>query len=222
MLPHAQAAEALAELLVTSRLEGGLGWKGVEHLGRGCKLESLGFGHLGGSNEIFERRSDFVLLDDFLQLALQVGVELGIGVTLLLGVVAVEDADLLVLVGLLPGAALVLLVKVDDEERVLEVDEEVTHVGHLLGLFFVKDDVDGGVPVFVRLVDLLLQLVLRKAARDVLDAKIRPRVYPLLHQLDPHRLAVVRPVRLRLRARVLASRSALRVVTRLLLRRRGL
>ena len=37
----------------------------------------------------------------------------------------------------LPRLALILLVKVHDEEGMLEVDEEVTHVGHLLGLLLV-------------------------------------------------------------------------------------
>jgi len=61
-------------------------------------------------------------------------------VTLFFWRAPVVDADLLVRVVELPRLALVLLIEVDDEERVLEVNEEVAHIGHFLGLLLVRNN----------------------------------------------------------------------------------
>ena len=112
----------------------------------------------------------------------------------LFGVASVVDAHLFVRVVQLPVLVLVLLVEIHHEQRVLEVDKEVPHVGILLWLFLISDDVKVAVSVFVRAVDLLFQLFLVVAARDVLHAKVRARVFTLLYKfhLDGLSLASIR------------------------------
>ena len=120
--------------------------------------------------ELFEGRSDTVLINYATKFTHQ-SIEFVVVVTLfLLRVASIVNANLFVGVIKLPVLVLILLVKVNYEERVLEVDKEVPHVGHLLGLLLVRDDVEVGVSVFVRSVDLIFQLLLIVATGNVLDA----------------------------------------------------
>lgn len=84
----------------------------------------------------------------------------------------------------LPSFALVLLIEVNHEEWVLKVNEEVPLIVIFLWLFFVWNNVDCCVAILLRFIDLLLQLLLRVSARDVLNAKIRPQVFTLFHFFD--------------------------------------
>ena len=122
-----------------------------------------------------------------MKLGLEVAIEFVIFITLLFRLAAVVNSNLLVRVVQLPGLALILLVEVHDEERVLEVDEEVAHVGHLLGLLLVRDDVDVPEHVAVGLVDLVLQLLLVVSTRDVFDAKVGAKIEGLLDAIYLHR-----------------------------------
>lgn len=139
------------------------------------------FGLTCDAVECFERRLDVILLDNAVQLSHQVSIQLVVLVELFLGSAAIVDANLLVGVVQLPGLALVLFVKVDHKEWVLKVDEEVAHVGLLFGFLLVRDNVYAPEHIFVRLANLVLQLLLAVAARDVFHAKIRPQI---LAQLD--------------------------------------
>ena len=89
---------------------------------------------------------------------------------LLLRVAPVVDADLLVRVVQLPVLVLILLIEIDNEKRMLKVDEEVAHVRVLLRLFLIGDDVEIAVSILVRSVDFLLELLFVVATRDILDA----------------------------------------------------
>ena len=93
-------------------------------------------------------------------------------VAFLFRIATVVDAYLLVRVVQLPVLVLILFIEIDDEEWVLKVDEEVSHVCVLLWLFLIGDDIKIAVSVFVRPVDLFLKLLFVIAARDVFDAKI--------------------------------------------------
>jgi len=103
---------------------------------------------------------------------------------------------------------------------VLEANEEVALVSGLLGLFLVRNWFDCPVAALVPAVDLFLQLLLRVATWDVLDAEVRAQVLRLLHELNPHWLVVVcaRVASRRGRAGVLGARRTLRVIGRLLVR----
>jgi len=124
------------------------------------------------------------------QLVDQTRLQLIDGWALFLGVATIVDPDLLVGVVELPRLALVLVVEVDDEERVFEVDEEVAHVGHLLWLLFVFNNVERGIPALVVAIDLVFQLLFRVAAWDVLDAEVSSQLKTLLHEVNLDRLAV--------------------------------
>ena len=67
---------------------------------------------------------------------------------------------------------MILLIEIDDEKRVLKVDEKVAHVRVLLRLFLIRDDVKVAVSILVRSVDFLLELLLVVAAGDILHAQI--------------------------------------------------
>ena len=122
--------------------------------------------------EALKGRRDVILTHYALDLAHEVSVKLMAIETLFLGRATIVDTDLLVAVVELPRLTLILLVEVHDEERVLEVDEEVSHVGHLLRLLLIGDDVECRVPVLLCSVDLILQLFLRIAARNILDTQV--------------------------------------------------
>jgi hypothetical protein len=102
-------------------------------------------------------------------------------VTLFLGISPVKDAYLFIRVVQLPGLALILLVEINDEKGVLKVYEEVAHVVLVLGHLFVRNNVNCCVPIKLRFIDLVLELLLLIATRDVLHAKICAQVLPLLH-----------------------------------------
>lgn len=125
-----------------------------------------------------------------MQLVDQTRLQLIDGWALFLGVATIVDPDLLVGVVELPRLALVLVVEVDDEERVFEVDEEVAHVSHLLWLLFVFNNVERGIPALVVAIDLVFQLLFRVAAWDVLDAEVSSQLKTLLHEVNLDRLAV--------------------------------
>ena len=72
----------------------------------------------------------------------------------------------------LPGLTLVLVVEVNDEQWVLEVDEEVTHIRHFLRLLFILDNVKSRVSPFMVPIDFVLQFFLRVPARDIFHAKV--------------------------------------------------
>ena len=166
------------------------------------------------SLEILERHRDSILFNDAVELVDEVGVELVDGRAFLFGIAAVVDADLLVGVVELPRLPLILVVKVNNEERVLEIDEEVPHVRHLLRLFLIFNDVQRGVSPLVVLVYLVFQLLLGVAAGDVFDAQVGPQVRPLLHQVDLHGLVIASLI-IRLgmvRASVLRTACAFSVV----------
>ena len=72
----------------------------------------------------------------------------------------------------------------------LEFNEEVAHVGHLLWLLFVFNNVERGIPALVVAIDLVFQLLFRVAAWDVLDAEVSSQLKTLLHEFNLDRLAV--------------------------------
>lgn len=89
---------------------------------------------------------------------------------------------------LFPRAALPLLEEIYDEERMLEVDEEVAHICLLHRLLWVRDDVDLPIHVSVLLVDLFLQLLLRQRVGNILHAEVGAKVFRLHHEVDLDRL----------------------------------
>lgn len=115
-------------------------------------------------------------------------------VELFFGCAAIVDANLLVRVVQLPSLALVFLVEVDHKEGVLEVNEEVAHVGLLFGFFFVRDNGHAPEHISVGLANLVLQLLLAVATGDVLDAKIRPQILTLLDELHFDRFIEAAPI----------------------------
>ena len=132
--------------------------------------------------EFLQWSRDAVPLDDTMQFVNKVDVKLVDRRTLFLRITAVVDADLLVRVVELPGLTLVLVVKVNDEQWVLEVDEEVTHIRHFLWLLLILDNVKSRVSPFVVTIDFVLQFFLRISAWDVLHAKVGSQIMTLLHQ----------------------------------------
>ena len=80
--------------------------------------------------------------------------------------------------------ALILLIEINYEERMLEADEEVSFIARcfllfvLLGtlldyrLLFVLDRLYRPVAAFMAAIDLLLQLLLRVAAGDIFDMQV--------------------------------------------------
>ena len=123
--------------------------------------------------------------------------------TLFLGRATIIDTDLLVAIVKLPRLTLILLVEIYDEERVLKVDEEVSHVGHFLRLLLISDDIKCRVPVLLCSIDLILQLFLRVAARNILYTQVCSQILSHLNQLDPDGLVVPASIRLRGRTRIL-------------------
>ena len=121
---------------------------------------------------MLQRRDYAILLDDLAKLANQIPVQLLIVVAFFLGIAAVIDADLLLRVVQLPVLVLVFLVKIDDKERMLKVNEKVSHVSILLRFFLIGDNVKIAVSIFVSAIDLLLELFFVVATRDVFDAKV--------------------------------------------------
>ena len=168
------------------------------------------------SLEVLKGCRDVILTHNALDLAHEVSVKLMSIETLFLRRATIIDTDLLVTVVELPRLTLILLVEVHNEERVLEVDEEVSHVGHLLRLLLISDDVECRIPVLLCPIDLILELFLRVAARNILDTQVGSKVLTQLDQIDLDRLVVPASVRLRGWARILRSRCTLGVVAGLL------
>ena len=167
----------------------------------GCDVSI--FSLLGLALELVQGSRDVVLGNDLMKFANQVCIELVPIVTLFFGRSAVEDHDLFVRVMGLPHSALVFLKEVHDKERVLEIDEEVAHVGHLFGLLLIGDNIASGVAASVIDIDLVPQILLCVAARKVLNAEVRAEIFALLHEFDLNRLVCGCPVRQLCRACVL-------------------
>ena len=143
------------ELLVLLREVGQMALALLNH-GAACCIGSFIDFRLSWSLESLQWSRNSVPLNNAMQLVHKVDVQLIDGRTLFLGVAAVVHADFLVRVVQLPGFTLVLVVEVDDEEWILEVDEEVAHVRHLLRLFLVFDYVKSGITSLVVPINLVL------------------------------------------------------------------
>lgn len=72
----------------------------------------------------------------------------------------------------LPSLTLVLVVEVDDEKWILKVNEEVAHVGHLLGLLLVFDDVKRGISPFMIAINLVFELLFGVATWDIFHTQV--------------------------------------------------
>ena len=141
-----------------------------------------------------------------MKLVSQIFVQLVDRRALFLGITTVVDAHLLIRVVKLPRLTLVLVVEIYDEEWVLEVDEEVPHVGHFLRLFLILDNVKRRISTFVVAINFIFQLFLCIATRDVFDAKVCSQFKPLFYEVNPDGLAVASLiVRLGMRACVLRA-----------------
>ena len=71
-----------------------------------------------------------------------------------------------------PSLTLVLVVEVDDKEWILEVYEEVAHVGHLLRLLLVFDDVKCGISPFMIAINLVFELLFSVATWDIFHTQV--------------------------------------------------
>ena len=166
----------------------------VGHLVGGLEtnVAFLGWGAL----KFLQRCRDFILFDNLCKLTSQICIKFMSIMTLFFGITTVEDANFFVGVVKLPSFTLVLFKEIYDKKWMLEVDEEVAHVGHLLWLFLISNNVEGRVATLVSDVYLIFELFLRVATRDVLNAQISPQVLALLHEVDPDRLTVGVAIRL--------------------------
>ena len=172
------------ELLVLLREVGQMALALLNHSAACCIGSFIDF-RLSRSLESLQWSRNSVPLNNAMQLIHKVDVQLIDGWTLFLGVAAVVHADLLVRVVQLPGFTLVLVVEVDDEEWILEVDEEVAHVRHLLRLFLVFDYVKSGITSLVVPINLVLEFFLGISTRDVFHAKVGSQIRALLNQVNP-------------------------------------
>ena len=136
---------------------------------------------LWGPLELLKWRCNRILFNDSMKLINQSCVELVDGRALFLRITTIVDANLLVRVMKLPGLTLVLVKEIYNEEWVLEVDEEVTHVCHFLWLLLILDDVKRRVSALVVAVDLIFKLFLCIAARDVFHAQVCSQFKPLFN-----------------------------------------
>ena len=142
--------------------------------------------------ELLQRSLNVVFFYDFSKLAHQEGilVRLVVSMAIFARIVSIVDANLVFAEAWLQNLALVLLVKVDDEERMLESDKEVAFVCCLFWLLLVRNRFNGPVATLVLTIDLLLELLLGVAAGDVLDAQVGAQVLRLFHKLNLHGLVI--------------------------------
>jgi len=111
--------------------------------------------------EVLKRSLDVVLLDDHTEFAHQehILVKLVISVVFFLRIVTVINSDLILLKIRLKYLSLILLIKIDDKERVLKADEKVALVCRhrfFRVVFLVDNWVDSVVAALVTAVNLLL------------------------------------------------------------------
>lgn len=85
-------------------------------------------------------------------------------------VVSIVDANLVFTDARLKDFPLILLVEVNDEERVLEPNKEVSLVSCFFWLFLIGNGIDRVVATLVLFIDFLLKLLFRVAARNIFDA----------------------------------------------------
>ena len=85
-------------------------------------------------------------------------------------VVSIVDANLVFADAWLKHFPLILLVEVNDEERVLEPNEKVSLVGRFFWLFLIGNGINRVVATLVLLIDFLLKLLFGVAARNIFDA----------------------------------------------------
>ena len=98
-----------------------------------------------------------------------------------LRVSAIKDRDFLFrVVIILPLRILIFFIELHNEKRMLEVNEEVAHVRHLLGLLLVRDHVKCRIAILVVTINLFFKLLLRETVWDVLDTQVRPEILTLL------------------------------------------
>jgi len=98
---------------------------------------------------------------------------------------AIADQSLLLTGVVVPCSTLELMHEVKHEQRMLEVNEDEAAVHSLLALIvLIRNILDRGVSVGMRAVDLDPELFLAVAARQVLDAEVRPQVLAGLDPLD--------------------------------------
>ncbi len=168
VLAHESADQALVLVLRHTNLE--------------RRLIILGLLH--HTIELFHRGLDVILFNDLLEFTFELLVQFVTIMTLSLWISPIENTNFLVGMVQLPCFALVFLIEVNNKEWMFEVDEEVPHIVIFLWLFFVRNNVDCCVAILLRFIDLLLQLLLRVPAGDVLNAKIRAQVFTLFHFFD--------------------------------------
>ena len=113
--------------------------------------------------ELLQRRLNIVLLDNFAQLTHHKGVLVRFMVCMAVfatWIVTVVDTNLVLANLGLQNFPLILLIEVDDKERVLKADEEVALVRRLFWLLFVWNRINRIIAALVLAIDLLLQLLL--------------------------------------------------------------
>ena len=107
-----------------------------------------------------------------MELVNQVCVEFVDRRALFLRISAIVHANLLIGVVEFPSLTLVLVVEVHHEQWILEVNEEVAHVGHLLRLLLVFDDVKRGISSFMIAINLVFEFLLGVATWDIFHTQI--------------------------------------------------
>ena len=85
-------------------------------------------------------------------------------------VVSIVDANLVFTDARLKDFPLILLVKVNDEERVLKPNKEVSLVSRFFWLLLIGNGINRVVATLVLLIDFLLKLLFGVAARNIFDA----------------------------------------------------
>jgi len=90
----------------------------------------------------FKDINDVILLNNPLQLGHQKLVDFMAIITFFFGRAAIVYANFFIRIVQLHRFTLVFLVEVDNEERVLKIDEEVAHVSHFLRFFFVCNNIE--------------------------------------------------------------------------------
>lgn len=85
-------------------------------------------------------------------------------------IVSIVDSNLVFADARLKDFPLILLVEVNDEERVLEPNKEVSLVSCFFWLFLIGNGINRVVATLMLLIDFLLKLLFGVAARNIFDA----------------------------------------------------
>ena len=104
--------------------------------------------------------------------------------------VTVADVSLLFALVFLPVSTLILVIEVDNVERVLEVNEEVTRILRWIIFCFCK--VDSCISVLVWLVDFLFEFFLVVLDRKIFHAKIRSEIFTTFYFFYVTRVFILR------------------------------